>query len=88
MNEIELSDNQIIDLIFERKIDIGDSKILTTNSFHEILAKLEERLCYGKIDRSETATFRGNDNSRNTTQRVPTAYRTVGLGRKAVYDFV
>ena len=43
MNEIELTDDQIVDLIFERKIDLGQTKILAMNSFHEILAKLEER---------------------------------------------
>ena len=88
MNEIEMTDEQIVNLIFERKVKIGETQVLSKNSFHEILAKLEERLCYGKISRREDTALRRVDDSKNTKPRKPSASRTVGLGRKAVYDFV
>lgn len=88
MNEIELTDDQIIDLIFERKIQIEQCKIKTENSFHEILAKLEERLCYGKVNRSTNSALCRSNEPRNPEFRGPFTYRTVGRGRKAVYDFV
>lgn len=88
MNEIELTDDQIVDLIFERKIDLGQTKILAMNSFHEILAKLEERLCYGKISRSSNTALRGNDGTASAGTRVEFVGRAVGGRRKKVHDLV
>lgn len=88
MEEIELTDDQIIDLIFERKIDLGQTKILAKNSFHEILAKLEERLCYGKISRSKNPALCRNDGGSNSGTRVQLIGRPIGARRKKVHDLV
>jgi hypothetical protein len=88
MNEIQLTDDQIIDLIFERKIDLGQTKISCDNSFHEILGKLEQRLCYGKIPRSKDSTLCRNDDKSNSGTRVEVVDRPVSARRKKVYDLV
>lgn len=88
MNEIQLTDEQIVDLIFERKIDLGQTKILATNSFHEILAKLEERLCYGKISRSKNSALCGNAGTASAGARVEFVGRAIGARRKKVHDLV
>ncbi len=88
MNEMQITDDQIVDLIFERKIDLGHTKLSTMNSFHEILAKLEERLCYGKITRSKNTALCGIDGSSDSGDRSKSAKRPVGRTRKKAYDFV
>ena len=88
MNDIEITDEEIIDLIFERKIEIGQCKISTGNSFHEILAKLEERLCYGKINRSETTAFCGTLGERNSRPGVKFIGRAIGSRGKKRHDYV
>ena len=88
MNEIELTDDQIVDLIFERKVKLGQTKILATNSFHEILAKLEERLCYGKISRSKDSAFCGVDGKSNSGNRVKPLNRAVRRNREKIHDLV
>ena len=88
MDEIEITDDQIVDLIFERKIDLGQTKILATNSFHEILAKLEERLCNGKISRSKNPALCGNDGGANTGTRIELIGRPIGARRKKIHDLV
>lgn len=88
MNEIEITDDQIVDLIFERKVDLGDIKLNATNSFHEILAKLEERLCYGKITRSKNPVFCGVNDKPNSATRVELIGRPISSRRKKVYDLV
>jgi len=88
MNEIEMTAEQIINLIFERKVKIGETEVLSKNSFHEILGKLEQRLCYGKIDRSQDTAFCGDNDTANTRVRIKPIGRAVNTRRPKMYDSV
>jgi hypothetical protein len=44
MNNLELSADQVIDLIFEKKISLNDTNISVKHSFLSVLSKLEERI--------------------------------------------
>lgn len=69
MNSLELTDEQIIDLIFEKKITCGQNVISTKHSCLAILAKLDERLRDGKIIRSEDPIFCRHVECTNTRNR-------------------
>lgn len=57
MKKITLSDEQIIDLIFEKKINFENISISAKHSYLGILSKLDERLRYGKILRCKDPIF-------------------------------
>lgn len=57
MNDITLTDEQILNLIFKKKILIGDFSITSEGSFFSILAKLEERLINGKISHTKNSVL-------------------------------
>jgi hypothetical protein len=44
MNNLELSADQVIDLIFEKKISLNDTNISVKHSCLSVLSKLEERM--------------------------------------------
>lgn len=90
MNEIQLTLEDILDLIFERKVELGDTKISTVHSFQEILSEIEERhrYGYGKISRSKSSALRGNDGKTDRSTRVELIGRPVYDRRKKVYDLV
>ena len=49
MKKIELTAEDIVNLIFEKKIKIGENELLAKNSCLAILAELDRRLNDGKI---------------------------------------
>jgi hypothetical protein len=54
---IELTDEQILDLIFERQIEIDNLKVRGKHTFLGLLSKLDERMRNGKVDSGEVAIF-------------------------------
>lgn len=55
MNNILLTSDQIVDLIFEKKLSCESFNIVCEDSRMQVLAKIEERLFYGKsISRKNT----------------------------------
>ena len=57
MNLISLTADEILDLIFEKKIANGIVNIESKHSYLSILSKLDERLSNGKISRSQDSVF-------------------------------
>lgn len=54
---IEITDEQLLDLIFEREIEIDNLKIRGKHTFLGLLSKLDDRVRNGKCNSCETTVF-------------------------------
>lgn len=54
---ISLTDEQLLDLIFEREVEVGGMKVRGNHTFLGLLSKLENRLSDGKINCCEAPIF-------------------------------
>lgn len=81
MSKLELTDDQIVDLIFEKKIIIDNICVDTKSSCLSILAKLEDRLRNGKIITCKTPVFCGSAEKRSGALRKQ-PYHGTYTGRK------
>lgn len=73
METIELSDEQILDLVFERKIMYGEIEISAMHSALCFLSKLDERLRDVNIIGSQDTVF-CRSYGRNDTSRRKSAF--------------
>ncbi len=69
MTKISLDTQDILDLIFDKKIIVGDQTVFSEDSTLRILNAIEERLIYGKAFRSENSVFRRPNHTENTASR-------------------
>jgi len=69
MHKITLDTNDIVDLIFDKKIIVGDQVLDSSDSTLRILNAIEERLIYGKAFRPENSVFCRSNNAENSTSR-------------------
>ena len=58
MNNILLSSDQIVDLIFEKKLICDEFNIGCRDSGLSVIAKIEERLIYGKCASRKNSEIR------------------------------
>jgi len=85
MNKLELSDDQIVDLIFEKKIIVDNICVYTKSSCLSILAKLEDRLRNGKIISCKNTVFCGPAEERGGEIREQSFNRPYSRRRKVVH---
>ncbi len=69
MNTILLDADQIIDLIFEKKLRCDDTNISTVDSGLAILSKLEERIENGKMFRGSNSCLQRRPYSESVRSR-------------------
>ena len=72
MNKIKLTPDQIIELIFDKKLVIGDTVFVMQGSGMELLSSIEERIIYGKCKSKniELCEFAEHDHSKYRKQFV------------------
>lgn len=86
MNTIELDTDQILDLIFEKKITYGNIRLSGTHSFLAILSKLEERLSDGKVLRGADTIFCGTPERQDNRVRGHAVEWSKHGGRRKTLD--
>lgn len=75
MEKIELTDDQILDLVFDKKIIYGNIEINAMHNALCFLSKLDQRLRDDDIIGSETSVFCRSDGSHDTSRRKPAVIR-------------
>lgn len=78
---MELTNEQIVDLIFEKKIVVDGIELQAKQSCLSILAELDQRLADGKIFKRQDTIFCGDDRAMDSGEREP-AISGVGPGRR------
>ena len=73
MEQINLTEDQIIDLIFEKKIIYENISISAKHSSLGIIFKIEERLRNGKIPRRKNSVFCQSSESGDYGDRIELA---------------
>lgn len=87
--QVILNDDQLLDLIFEKKITYGNIQISGTHSFLGILSKLDERLSRGKILGCKNSVFCGPAGSESKPARIHFAkWERKPRGREKVHDCI
>lgn len=84
MRLVKLTDEQLIDLVFEKEIVIDNIAIRSKDSFLRVLAKLDERLSDGKIFKREDTVFCESIGNKNTRVRGGIIKRSASGRRKSV----
>jgi len=74
MNKLELTSEQIINLIFEKKISSGDYSISAKDSCLTILAELDTRLNDGKFFNRKNTNVCGPDSPKKDVYRRQSSY--------------
>ena len=84
MNTYELSDEEIIDLIFEKKVCVKNISVRSKHSFLTILAKLDQRLRDENIVKTEEPIF--SDQDEETTGALQNSNQLTIHRRKKIYS--